>query len=85
MSIAQFLNQHSYLAIGSVILLILAAFLLVRRAHRAWLIWGALAVVMVAGWLVLRTGTGARLDSTEAMEATIASGRPTLVEFYSDY
>ena len=85
MSVAQFLNQHSYLAVGSVILLVLAVLLLVRRAHRAWLIWGALAIVMVAGWLALRTGTGVRLDSAEAMETAIASGRPTLVEFYSDY
>jgi hypothetical protein len=82
---AQFFNQHSYLITGAAILLILAIFSLVRRARWAWLVWLVVAVALGAGWLALRTEPGAQFSSVEAIEATVASGQPTLVEFYSDY
>ena len=85
MNAGQFVNQHSYLILGFAALAILAVILQVRRARRAWLIWGGLVLVMAAGWFVLRTGAVAPLDSVEAIEAAVTSGKPTLVEFYSNY
>jgi drug/metabolite transporter superfamily protein YnfA len=85
MNAGQFVNQHSYLILGVAVLAILAVILQARRARRVWLVWGGLVVVMATGWFVLRTGAGAPLDSVEAIEAAAASGKPTLVEFYSNY
>ena len=81
----QFFNQHSFLLTGSLVLFIMAIVLLRRHARKAWSIWGGLAVVLGAGWLVLRTGAGLQLNSVADYEAAIKTGRPTLVEFFSNY
>jgi hypothetical protein len=39
--------------------------------------------VLLAGYLVLRT-RGDKLPSTAAFDAQVASGSPTLVEFYTN-
>ena len=46
MNAGQFVNQHSYLIFGSVALAILAVILQVRRARRAWLVWGGLSFIL---------------------------------------
>ena len=81
----QFFNQHSFLLTGLLVLCITAIMLLRRRARKGWLIWGGVAVVLGAGWLVLRTGVGLQLNSVEDYEAAIKTGQPTLVEFFSNY
>ena len=81
----QFFNQHSFLLTGSFVLFITAIVLFRRHARKGWLIWGGLAVVLGAGWLVLRTGAGLQLNSVEDYEAAVKTGRPTLVEFFSNY
>jgi hypothetical protein len=83
--VVQFLNQHSFISMGSFVLFIMAIVLLRRRARRGWLIWGGLAVVLGTGWLLLRTGAGLQLNSVEDYEAALKTGRPTLVEFFSNY
>ena len=81
----QFFNQHSFLLTGSLVLIVTTIVLLRRRARKGWLIWGSLAVVLGAGWVVLRTGAGLQLNSVDDYEAAIKAGRPTLVEFFSNY
>ena len=38
-----------------------------------------------AVWLVLQIKPTPRLDSVQALEAATTSGKPVLIEFYSDY
>ena len=85
MNAGQFVNQHSYLIFGFAALAILAVILQVRRARRAWLVWGGLAVLLAAAWFVLQIKPTPRLDSVQALEVATTSGKPALVEFYSDY
>ena len=54
MNAGQFVNQHSYLIFGLAVLATLAVILLVRRARRAWLVWGGLVVLLAAAWFVLQ-------------------------------
>jgi hypothetical protein len=81
----QFFNQHSYLLISAIVLGSVALALVMRRVRLAWLIWLGLLALVLIGWLGLRTGEGASLTSVEDYEASLRAGRPTLVEFYSDY
>jgi hypothetical protein len=85
MSISQFVNQHSYLMISAAALVIFGGVLRARQARRGWLLWGALAAVAAAGWLALRTPDGRQLNTAADYEAALRAGRPTLVEFYSNY
>ena len=85
MSVFQFFNEHSYLIISGTLLAIGAVVLLIRKARRAWWLWIGLALIGGAGWFALRTGSSTQLISVEDYEAIIRTGRPVLVEFYSDY
>jgi protein-S-isoprenylcysteine O-methyltransferase Ste14 len=85
MTIFQFFNQHSFLLISAIVLGVAAIALFRRHARRAWLIWFGVLIVVIAGWFALRTGEGMRFNSAEDYEAALRTGRPTLVEFYSDY
>ena len=85
MTLFQYFNQHSYLLICAIVLGSVAIALFRRHARRAWLIWLGLLAVVLAGWLALRTGEGAQFNSVEDYEAALRTGKPTLVEFYSDY
>lgn len=85
MSLGQVINQNSFVFISGFGLLIAALLLLARKARRGWLIWGALAISAVAGWYALRTTDGLQLNTLADYEAALRTGRPTLVEFYSNY
>ena len=85
MTLFQFLNQHSYLLISAIVLGTTALTLWRRHARRAWLIWPGVLMLAIASWFALRTGEGTPFSSVEDYEAALRSGRPTLVEFYSDY
>jgi thiol-disulfide isomerase/thioredoxin len=80
-------NQYSYIffSIGAVLV---AAFALRRVWRVRWPLIGlaavALAGLFTAGFFVLRPGDS-DVDSLAAAEAAINSGKPTLVEFYSNY
>jgi hypothetical protein len=80
-----FFNEHSFLIAGLTALALLAIILLTRHTPRGGLIWIGAAIVVGAGWLLLRTGSGLQFNSVDQYEAAVSSGRPTLVEFYSDY
>ncbi|MCB9454705.1 MAG: hypothetical protein H6671_01820 [Anaerolineaceae bacterium] len=81
-----FFNQYSVFWISALVLL--AAFIILRWRRVAWrATLGAviaLAAVMVVGYTVLRPGTSDVNSYTEAA-ATLANGRPTFLEFFSNY
>ena len=87
MSLAQILNQNSFLlaaglGLGTALMVLIARR---RRAPRwVWLIWLAGLAAVVGGHFALRTAAPS-FDSVEDLQRAIASGRPTLVEFYSDF
>jgi len=85
MTLFQVLNQNSFVIISGLGLIIAALMLLARKARRGWLIWGALALASVIGWAALRTTDGLQLNSAADYEAALRAGRPTLIEFYSNY
>ena len=85
MTFLQVFNQNSFVFISGFALAVAAVMLLVRRARRAWLVWGVCAVAAVIGWFTLRTTDGLQLNTAADYEAALRSGKPTLVEFYSNY
>ena len=78
-------NHHSFLIFGGVLLLVWAGVLAVRRARRAWLVWGLAALLLVLGWFLLRTGAKGQPRTVADIEVAISAGQPVLVEIYSDY
>lgn len=81
-----FLNQFSYVIISLVV--IAASLVLLRRYRASRRLMAAVAVVLVAfsmgGFFLLRPGPS-DVDSTSAAQATIQNGKPTLIEFFSNY
>ena len=79
------LNQHSFLVL--VLTILALAIVTTSGIGRPWLrgiVIGFVAVIVVAGYMVLTTGTSTH--ATEAsVVATFGGGTPTLLEFYSDY
>lgn len=80
-------NQFSYplIAVGVLIFV----FLLVRRCWRPrWYIIAGIQLAIIlsfaAGFFILRPGS-TNVDSAEIALATIGNGRPTFVEFFSNY
>jgi hypothetical protein len=89
MSIVQVFNQYSFFMLPATILVVAAAVLIWRRAKPiVWAVWGLALVGVVVFALanrVSQTAT-AKLDTAADIRTAIqASGKPTLVEFYSNY
>ena len=82
---AGFVNHHSFLVFGGLMLAIWAGVLIVRRGRRGWILWGMALLLLGAGWLFLRTRAAERPETMADIEAAIASGQPVLVEIYSNY
>src|SRR5512145_2067991 len=79
-------NQFSYLFLG---LGLLAGFIILLRWRRVqWrgtLLAGALLIAVVGGgWLVVRPGVS-DVDTVQAAEEIIHNGKPTFLEFFSNY
>jgi len=86
MTAAQFLNQHSFLMTASVLLGGWLVFLLARRPRRAvWAAWVAAVALAFGVFFRLRTAAPHAFETADDVERAISSGRPTLVEFYSDF
>ncbi len=85
MTFLQVFNQNSFVFISGFALAVAAVMLLARKARRAWLVWGVCVIAAVIGWFALRTTDGLQLNTVADYEATLRSGKPTLVEFYSNY
>ena len=85
MNLFQALNQNSFVVISGTLLIITAIVLAKRHTRRGWIVWGALVVAAVIGWYALRTTDSLQLNTVADYEAALRSGRPTLIEFYSNY
>jgi thiol-disulfide isomerase/thioredoxin len=79
-------NQYSYILISAAVLL--ASAILMRRyfSDQRIIITAmfSLATLSVAGLLLLRPGAG-DVSNLSMAEATIGNGRPTFLEFFSNY
>jgi hypothetical protein len=79
-----FVNVNSFAILGTAALVGLALLLrLLRAPRRAWLLCIVLALALIAANLSLRTGDSS-LSTSAQVEAALRSGKPTLLEFYSD-
>ena len=79
------LNHYSFLLIGVGLLVIALA--ATRRIKRRWLraaIPGGLAMAMVVAFVMLRTG-GGNVHNVADLDQALASGKPVMLEFFSDY
>lgn len=86
MSIAQFVNQNSFIVVSAVALGGAMLFLIARRARlRFWLIWIAAGAVAIGVNLAMRTPPARTFESVADVQKAVASGTPTLIEFYSNY
>lgn len=82
------LNQISYPLIG--LGLVVSIVMILRFALRIrwrWVILvnGLLVAVLLAGFFLLRTGEGDRVEQVSEFEAILKNNRPTFVEFFSNY
>lgn len=86
MSLAQLLNQNSYLLTALAIFLIAAIFVIARfrKRPRAWFALIVLGMVLVAGDLVLRVGAS-EIESTAQFEQVLSAHQPFVLEIYSNY
>jgi len=79
-----FVNVNSFALLSGFALAGLATFLLISHAPRpSWLLWIALALALLGLNLALRPGSST-LTTPEQVEAALHSGKPTLLEFYSN-
>lgn len=80
----QLVNQHSYLLVVAVALTV--GWVVLRRAWRWFRRLALLAIVgvLVAGFVLLRTGTG-DVAAAQDVDRALAQGRPVLVHFFSNY
>lgn len=81
LSLPQLVDQNSY-AIAAAVVVGWVGYELFRRCvePRSLLVFAAFAAILVAPPLYLRAGRG----EIAALDAALASGRPTLLEVYSD-
>jgi len=79
------LNTHSYLLlIVAVSGLVLIPTMTIDRMWLRGLILGSAAVLLMAGFLTLRTGTSS-YTTQEEVSSALGEGTPVLLEFFSDY
>ena len=81
MNPGQLLNQNSY-GISAAVVLVWAAYRVIRGrpSARSVLLFGCLAAALAAPPLWLRSAQ----DELADLDRALASGRPTLLEVYSD-
>ncbi len=82
----EFLQQHSYvfISLGVVFGLIIVLRLLRARWRNTLLAVAGLTVVLAVALLILRPGLS-DVDSVQAAETMLRNGRPTFLEFFSNY
>ncbi len=79
-------NQYSYLLMSAVSILIVGLLLRALRTRRTIVLISMVVLVALssAGWITQRP-TWDDVDSLEEAEALLRNGKPTFVEFYSQY
>lgn len=80
MSLVQFVNQNSYGISAAILAAWVGYDALRRRTPRSLLLFAALAALLVVPPLWLRSAQGGLAE----LDSALASGRPTLLEVYSD-
>ena len=86
MTIAQLLNQNSFLLVSAVVLGGTLILLIARRARpRLWAVWIVAVAAAVGANAATRTTPARTFESAPEVQRAIASGKPTLVELYSNY
>lgn len=86
MTIAQLLNQNSFLLGSGLALGVWLSVLIARRSRRRWwLTWVAAVALAIGANLALRTSPPREFRSVDEVQQAIAAGRSTLVEFYSNF
>ena len=83
MSTRQVLNRNSYVVAAGLVLMV-AAYFVARIGGCAWLAWIVAVALLYAGFLALRPGAGSKLSDTE-IELLVGSGKPVLLELFSNY
>ncbi len=78
-----FVNHYSFLILA-VLILGVAAWRLLRNnpGRREWLLFGALAVVVLGGYYTFRPASGTQSPAAD-IQAQIGAGNPVLLEFQS--
>ena len=84
MSTRQILARNSYVLASGLVLMLAAYFVARLGTWEAWLVWILVVVVLYAAFLLLRPGAGTKLGEPE-LEQLIGSGRPVMMELYSNY
>jgi hypothetical protein len=81
----EFINQHS-LVIGGVVLLVIVGIVLFRDGAKPgdFAIIGVMLAVMVGGWIVIRP-TPTAVSEADKIRARIGQGVPVLLEFQSPF
>lgn len=80
------INHNSYI-IAALTILALAAALIATRFRQqpaAWIGLVALVLILVAGNLVFRVGPS-EIETTAQFDQVLASGKPVVLEIYSNY
>ena len=86
MNLAQLINQNSFLIGAIAVLGSWLVILLTRRSRgRAWRVWLVGVVFALAVFFALRTAAPQAFASADDVQRAVSAGRPSLVEFYSDY
>jgi hypothetical protein len=86
MTFSQLANQNSFVLAAVAVLGGALIALIATRARRVvWLAW-VIAVLIAAGLnLAMRTVPPRAFGSVAEVQQALSSGKPTLVEFYSNY
>jgi hypothetical protein len=84
MSTRQILGRNSYILASALVLMLAAYFVARLGSWEAWLAWIVAVVLLYAGFLALRPGAGTKLGEPE-LEQLIGSGRPVVLELFSNY
>lgn len=79
-----FLNHYSYALASALLLLAAGAWAFHQRTRGALAMLALAAVLLVGVDLAFRPGEPSVVDAAQ-LEAVLAEGRPTLVEFYSNF
>jgi hypothetical protein len=82
--VPQLVNHYSYAVAGALALIALGSWAARRRTPAALAVLLVAAIVIVGGNLALRPGEESIADAA-AFDRALASGKPALVEFYSNY
>lgn len=78
------LNHYSFAISAVLVLLVLGSWALQRRTPLAVAVLAGAATALIGVNLVLRPGVSTVAAAAE-FDRALADGRPTLVEFYSNY